>query len=261
MTFEDRVIVTPIARIRYWEQGSGEPLLLLHSNGMSRHQFRETMTHLSQHYRCIAWDYPGHGDSEPLQRHLSVADYAQITIAVLDALKIEQAHVCGASIGGLACIALAAAAPERVLALTIVESVLRTPKEWEAEWPRIESSFAITHQIEASVAPRFRQLTPALLERWNIDRSKAGGWRMVDVMWAIRDYDALADLHNVKNPCVVVFGDKGPAVVGMDRYTRAQPDAAIKVMRDAGHFPMVDDPAAFADAVHAGIVKVMTMGA
>jgi len=39
------------------------------------------------------------------------------------------------------------------------------------------------------VALRLRAPTPEILERWNIDRSKAGVWTMIDVMWAIRQYE------------------------------------------------------------------------
>ena len=44
-------------------------------------------------------------------------------------------------------------------------------------------------QSEDAVRPRLRKLTPAMLERWNIDRAKAGAWHMMSVMWALREYD------------------------------------------------------------------------
>ena len=50
--------------------------------------------------RVIAVDYPGHGDSEPLKRHYSVEDYADFTVAFMDALNIPKASVLGSSIGG-----------------------------------------------------------------------------------------------------------------------------------------------------------------
>lgn len=247
-------------RIHYVEKGQGEPLLLLHSNGCSLHEFAPTMNELAKRYRCIAWDMPGHGDSDPPGTHQSVPDYADSVLAFMDAMHLDKAHICGASIGGLVCIALGVIAPQRVLSLVIAEAALRSEHEWAAQWPRIEAMFATPQQSQEDVAPRFRQLTPALFARWNIDRHKVGGWRMVDVMWAIREFDAQGHLSRLQCPSVVVIGDRGPVLVCKPLYQKLLPAAHLIIMSDAGHFPMLDDPNAFAQAVHEGI-GAMSQGA
>lgn len=255
MTAIEHFLSTPSGRIHCLEQGEGPPLLLLHSNGCSIHEYEQALPLLAESYRCIAWDLPGHGDSEPAQGHVSIRDYAATTADVLDALGLERAHVCGASIGGFVAMALGRAWPDRVSSLTIVESALRTPEEWAAQWPRIEAMFAIAQQSHDEVAPRLRELTPRLLARWNIDRAKAGGWRMVDAMWAIREYDALGELARLRVPCAIVMGDRGPVIGGRPRYEQALPSAPIRVVAQAGHFPMIDAPQEFAQAVHEGIAE------
>jgi hypothetical protein len=40
-------------------------------------------------------------------------------------------------------------------------------------------------------------LTEPVLERWNIDRSKAGSWAMMSVMWASREYDVFANIPKI----------------------------------------------------------------
>ncbi len=240
-------------RIHFTEAGSGEPLLLLHSNGCSAHEYAATMPLLAARFRCIAWDMPGHGDSDRPAQHLGVEDYADAVLALMDTLGVERAHVCGASIGGMVCIALGARAPQRLLSTIIVEAPLRSAGDWAAQWPRIEAQFSIPQQTAEALNGRFRAVTPELLARWNIDREKAGAWRMVDVMWAIRDYDALADLQRIGCPAAVIIGDKGPVFGHRARYAELLPHAPLAVMADAGHFPMLDDPRAFAEAVAEGI--------
>ncbi|HEY8357167.1 MAG TPA: alpha/beta hydrolase [Ramlibacter sp.] len=245
---------TRFGRIHYVEHGAGEPLLLLHSNGCSHHEFDAALAPLAQRYRCIAWDMPGHGDSEPgPARHLTVVDYVDAVVAFMDALGLEKAHVCGASIGGMIALAMGALAPERALSVVIVEAPLRSAAEWAAGWPRTERMFAFLQQSETEVAPRLRRLTPELLERWNIDRLKAGSWRMMDVMWALREFDSRAHLARMHAPACVVIGDKGPVFASKGAYEELLPGAPLKVIRDAGHFPMIDDPEAFCAAVHEGI--------
>jgi pimeloyl-ACP methyl ester carboxylesterase len=252
---------TPSGRIHCLEQGEGPPLLLLHSNGCSVHEYDQVLPLLARQFRCIVWDLPGHGDSEPARGHVSIRQYAAATVEVLDALGLERAHVCGASIGGFICMAVGLAWPERVASLTIVEAALRTPEEWAAQWPRIEAMFAIAQQSSEEVAPRLRDLTPPLLARWNIDRAKAGGWRMVDAMWAIREYDALGELARLRVPCAIVMGDRGPVIGGRLRYEQALRTAPIRVIAEAGHFPMIDAPQEFARAVHEGIAELSAVAA
>ncbi|QHE87809.1 alpha/beta fold hydrolase [Hydrogenophaga sp. BPS33] len=243
---------TSSGRVHYIAQGDGPPLLLLHSNGCSWHEFEAVLDGLAQRHRCIAWDMPGHGDSDPPQGHQSIADYARAALAFMDALGIARAHVCGVSVGGFIAIEMALAAPSRVASAVIVETAVRTSSEWAGQWLRIETSFALATQTHEEVAPRFRSLSAALLNRWNIDRNKAGGWRMVDVMWAIRQYgvlDRLRQLSASDVPAAVLMGDQGPVIAGRARYEECLPGAAIHVIGNAGHFPMLDDPPAFVHAV------------
>ena len=56
----------------------------------------------------------------PVHSPYRLADMAQDAVAVLDALGIAQAHVCGASMGGMIAQHLAASAPQRVASLTLM---------------------------------------------------------------------------------------------------------------------------------------------
>jgi pimeloyl-ACP methyl ester carboxylesterase len=261
MNTVERFLPTPQGRIHCTDQGEGPPLLLLHSNGCSLHEYAAALPWLARHFRCIAIDLPGHGDSDPRLGHLTIEDYAGAVVAAMDALGLERAHVCGASVGGFVCIALGIAHAQRVDSLTIVEAALRTPEEWAGQWQRVEAMFAIAHQAHEEVAPRLRELTPALLARWNIDRAKAGGWRMVDVMWAIREYDGMGELARLRVPAAVLVGGRGPVIAGRPRFEAALPAAPVRVLDEAGHFPMIDLPEAFAQAVREGIAQTsMSVG-
>ena len=119
--------------IHYYEQGSGLPLILLHSNGASAHQYNDTLSEFAKTWRVIAMDMPGHGDSDPITRHYSIERYADAVVALMDALKIDRAAVAGDSVGGSICLALSRDHAHRLTASVISECPLRTPR---TGWPR-----------------------------------------------------------------------------------------------------------------------------
>jgi pimeloyl-ACP methyl ester carboxylesterase len=64
-------------------------------------------------------------------------------------------------------------------------------------------------------------------------------------MWALREYDVAYDMPNVKPKTLLVFGDRGPTIAKLDTFRTRLPYVRVEVMKDCGHFPMVDDPAEF----------------
>lgn len=236
-------------RIHYLCAGSGEPLLLLHSNGGSAYEYEEMFSLLAKRFRAIAWDMPGHGDSDPLDRHLGVDDYADAAIALLDTLEIRRAFVAGASIGGAICVSLAARYADRLRHCIIVECPYRTAAEWKGMWLQTETNYSQATQSREKVAARVNGLTDHHLTRWNIDRNKAGTKTMLSVMWALREFDIEASLKRVGANASLLFGEKGPTIAKLDRFRSILANARTIVLENVGHFPMLDDPSAFTNAI------------
>ena len=245
----DRFVQTRAGRLHLLEAGAGEPLLLLASNGCSAHQYRAVLPLLAAHGHAMALDILGQGDSDPLTRHHSIEMHGAAVLALLDALELPRASIVGTSVGGLIALQLARDTPRRLGPLVLVDTPLRTEAFWAAQWPRLERAFATPTQTFEEVRPRFRELTPELHERWNIDRRKAGAWTLMDVMWAGREFDALGAAAAARVPTLVLIGGRGPIADLVDVYRARMPHAAVEVMPDCGHFPMVDDPPDFSRRV------------
>lgn len=247
---KDGFAATKSGRIHYREAGTGAPLMLLHSNGCSAHEYEDVIAHLAKSRRVIAWDMPGHGDSEPLTKHWSIPDYADAVVDLMDALDIDRASVAGSSVGGTICVDLGVRYADRFDWLFLVETPIRSLQDWLDGWPGIDINFGVPSQTFEQIAQRFRKLTPAKLTRWNCDRNKAGSKTMVGVMWALRDYDVLANLAAIKGKPAVIYGDVGPTIAGAAHFERLLPGAPSITLADCGHFPMADDPEAFAAALN-----------
>jgi 3-oxoadipate enol-lactonase len=188
VTVRDGFADTSFGRIHYLEKGCGSPLLLLHSNGCSAQEYRPAMEQLSERFRTIAWDMPGQGDSDPITRHLSIADYATAAIALLDSLNIGSVTVLGSSVGAAVAAELAASYPNRIHATVIVEIPLgRDRAWWETNWTVVERMFSVPEDTFDGMAKRYRVMTQELYGRLLVDRYKAGSKAMMSVMWAGRD--------------------------------------------------------------------------
>jgi pimeloyl-ACP methyl ester carboxylesterase len=69
------------ARIAYREAGTGPPLVLLHSAGLSHREFEPAVEGLAHRFRLVLPDLPAHGDSEDRPRHPYTYDWLAETIA------------------------------------------------------------------------------------------------------------------------------------------------------------------------------------
>lgn len=256
---KDKFVQIPQGRIHYLEAGDGDPLVLLHSNGCSVHEYDRVYGELADRFRILSIDMLGHGDSERITKHHSVNAYSDIVIQFMDAVGVDKAWVLGASIGGFICADLGDRYPSRILGVLLVEAALRTERDWSSQWSVVEQMFGQAVQQTEQVAPRFRAFTPQLLARWNVDRAKAGAWTMIDVMWAIREYDLSAALSRIRAPVALIFGDRGPVTASIPQYIEALPKAPRYILDDCGHFPMIDDPQRFIEATFASVESLRAL--
>lgn len=107
------------AQLAYYVAGSGSPVLWIQGVGVAGCGWRPQVALLSSRVRCFTYDHPGLGASEPAHAPTTVAGLARDALAVLDAERIERAHVVGHSLGGLVALALALAASARITSLAL----------------------------------------------------------------------------------------------------------------------------------------------
>lgn len=103
----------------YTEQGSGEPLILLHGNGEDGSYFIHQLPYFSRHYRVLALDTRGHGLSPRGEGPFTIRRFAKDLLQFMDEQKIPSAHILGFSDGGNIALCFALAHPERVRSLIL----------------------------------------------------------------------------------------------------------------------------------------------
>lgn len=101
----------------------GAPVLFIHGNASSNTYWEELMLKLPDGFRGIAPDLRGYGDTEDklIDATRGIGDWVDDLLALMDALKIEKAHVAGHSMGGAILFGLLPAASDRFLSITLVD--------------------------------------------------------------------------------------------------------------------------------------------
>ena len=132
----------------YLESGNGFPVLLGHSYLFDKQMWSPQIAALSEHFRVIVPDLWGHGDSPILPENTaSLAEIAEDHLQLMDSLNIDEFAVVGLSVGGMWGAELAAAAPERVKALMLLDTFVGSETD-EAR----ERYFAMINAIDPAGA-------------------------------------------------------------------------------------------------------------
>jgi len=159
------------------------------------------------------------------QAPYSVADMAADTLGVLDALSVRQAHVVGASMGGMIAQRLALAAPQRVLSLTSVMSSSGAPGLPQAR-PEVlrvllsrpsgrSQQAVVDHYVKLfQVIGSPAYPSPELEMRQIIGLAVARGFYPVgtlrQMLAVMADVNRSAQLARISTPTLVVHGKADP---------------------------------------------------
>ena len=162
---------TRLGRIATMEAGTGgEPVVMLHGLGGTKISFLPTLAALAPERRVIAVDLPGFGDSDkPIGRY-DAAFFARWVEALLDALKLDRAHVLGHSMGGRVALELGIRRPDRVESLMLMTPSLawRTDRRWAPYLRLLRPELGLLQPTPRSVVEAFvRRVIPGAQDSWS----------------------------------------------------------------------------------------------
>ncbi|CAH2599142.1 3-oxoadipate enol-lactonase [Rhodovastum atsumiense] len=232
-------------------QVSGPPgapaLLMLHSLGTTLQLWDGAAEALSGGFRVIRPDLRGHGLSGVTPGPTSIDILARDALAVLDALGVGMAHVCGISIGGMVAQSLAAQAPGRVASLILVDTALALPppETWR-ERAALVRAHGIAGLVETIVA---RWVTPGFLDapathglRRMLLRTPAEGYAAAAE--ALATADLTAGTTGLAVPALILVGehDQSTPLASARALQQAIPGASLEVLPGTAHLPPAEAP-------------------
>src|SRR5690606_38777679 len=99
-------------------------LIFSNSLGTDNGMWQAQVAAFAEDYFVIGYDTRGDGKSAVIE-NITLSDLANDVIDILDHFKVEKAHFCGISMGGITGLQLGLIAPQRFLSITIANSAAK----------------------------------------------------------------------------------------------------------------------------------------
>ncbi len=110
-------------RVRYYDEGQGETVLLLHGLGGFAEHWWKNIDPLSRRFRVIAPDIVGFGLTDKPEADYTLGYFVEFVSAFVNALGIARTAIIGTSLGGAVAMQRALSDPGSVGKLVLVASV------------------------------------------------------------------------------------------------------------------------------------------
>lgn len=259
------------------DAGDGETVLMMHGVPASSFLYRKLSRELVERgHRAVAFDLPGMGFAErPPARDYSWTGLGQFSAAAVDELGLDSYHLVVHDIGGPVGFELAAAYPERVRSLTILNTLIAVEsfvKPWVMRpfgvrglgelWLASLNGWSIL-PLMYMVGIKDRSATPRAEIAAYVDLLKREdrGRAFLKVM---RSFETTAEkqrlyldtLHAANYPMQIIWGKDDPALGVKTKGVVARellPDAEYHEL-PGKHFFQEEQPAAIAELI-SGIVR------
>jgi len=239
--------------LRYTDEGEGRPVLFLHSLAGESSMWDEVRARLATRCRVVTLDARGHGGSEA-RGAISVAQFAEDAARLLDTLELRDVLAVGLSMGGQAVMMLERLRPGRVSGLVLADTSLGSGSDGTERRRSVSSRLSeIGLKAFTDEYVRSRTNRPDSPGARNFADHMA---RMSPEVYVEQSVSiSMLDLRDLAGqiaaPTLVLVGedDASTPPEAARRLAAAIPGASCEVIADANHLSVLDQPAAFAQAV------------
>ncbi|MDN3219664.1 alpha/beta fold hydrolase [Pseudomonas nunensis] len=239
-------------RVYYEEAGQGHPIVCFHAASQDSLMYRHVLDGLSDEFRVIAIDAPGHSKSElpvsgPFQ---SLTRHAEFNEHLMQALGLERPAIIGCSMGGNLVLELGARKPDAYSAIISAEGADYTPTvsdffldmllmngtEIIGAWSRSMTGYRTPPDRAQEVVWQISRTTPQVM------RGDLTGYA---------NFDQRSQVGKIKAPVMLLRGDADWLVYQekVEETASRIPGSKIAVLAGTGHYPMTENPLEFCETV------------
>jgi 3-oxoadipate enol-lactonase len=209
---------------------------------------------LLPHFRVIRYDLRGHGLTEAPVPPYSADDLARDVVELFDAIEINNAAVCGVSVGGLIAQAFAVNYPERVRALVLCDTGARigTVEAWQQRIDKVRTDGVdslVQMTMERWFSAGFREKCAADVRGYALMLRQTSADGYIGTCAALRDTDLRQAVARIKKPTLVLCGAEDIATtpeLGRE-LAGLIPGAQFSLIENAAHLLCIEQPKSVAE--------------
>ena len=237
----------------YEEKGSGFPIVFGNSLLFDHRMWAQQVETLSSRYRCITYDFLGHGGSSVGAEGYSLEDEAENLHALMEQWGASPAHIVGLSMGGMVDMRLALAHPQDVRSLALLDT--SAEEELAERRPQYEGMAAMAkaqgpQAVVDAVLPlmfsqAFIQGQPQALahQRQQFLAVNTEGLELATQAVARRT-SVLEKISQIKAPTLVIVGSEDISTTPekAQHIVEAIAGARLETIAGSGHMTAIEQP-------------------
>lgn len=242
------------AKLFYEVTGEGLPLIFTHGASWNHYQWNKQVNYFKNHYKVITWDVRGHGYSSLPEGPVNPETFSADLVALMNYLNLENAVLCGLSMGGHISLQTAIRYPEKVKGLILIgtpcSNTFNLYERIFVPINRLSSkliSMKTSGKIQAKMLSKFNpENYHYITEAFSM--LSHDNWNRV---WsAVTRMESKNDLHKVKCPTLLLIGDHDNLTNYQQPYIHKHiADSELKIIANAHHGTNLDNPEAVNQAI------------
>jgi pimeloyl-ACP methyl ester carboxylesterase len=222
-------------RTYYEVEGEGDPLILLHGGLMTVETWDAQTPALASTYRVYVPERRGHGRTPDVEGPITYDNMAHDTIAFMEALNIESAHLVGWSDGALVGLIVALRRPDLVRKLVFIGQPINLDDA------RPEALALMEHVSPAILPPMLKDLyatvSPDGPDHFEVIAEKAVA------MWRVDPGIPTSALEAVAAPMLILAGDDDfVSIEQAGAMLRALPNGQLGIVPGTSHQLLMEKP-------------------
>jgi proline iminopeptidase len=257
--------------------GSGEPIVVVHGGPVLDHGYLlPHLAPLSESHELILFDQrlSGRSASEVAESEVNLAAFVEDIEALRVELGLGKIHLMGHSWGGLLAMRYASEHQENLSSLILLDSMAASTKLWKEEEKIVKESVseeilaeamairqseelqayepdAIANLMRVTFSGQFHDPAKAEQLDFYVPEDYSSRSRQFAALGPeLESYDLHEQLSSLSVPVLVLYGEPEPgAGLGGAAIADAISGSELVLIPEAGHFPFVEQPEAFLEAV------------
>lgn len=261
------LITTPRGPLHVVAAGQGEPLLLIHGFPLDHRMWSAQIEHFSDRFLVLAPDLRGYGQSAPLTGPVTLPDFAQDLLVVLEHFAASRpATICGLSMGGYLAWQLIRHWPDRISRLVLCHTRSAADSPETARGRRLAGegirqsgpNAFLQAMLERVLGATTREHHPAVVAavwKWMLE---APSESLIHTLNALANRpDATPWLAAITCPVLVIAGAEDPITPAAEMQLMAGqiPGSEFVLLDEVGHLSPCESPQRFNAVLRAFLEK------